>query len=414
MSLRDNFTFQKIVSKIFDPNPPQIIFGDTDKNYKEIKICDDSCSLNLDRYRKVEYPMKNVNIYRDISEINNKRIVIDLGINIAKPMTKCDSGVDPCVHFGDGAYYLKQIIIQKSARFLNYKEYPLELNLIHQSKEHDGTFLIICVILSPDSTDLLGDGKSGLLFDEIFNDVDVIIKSKTAFNELGKYDDRRLKIGELLPTGDSITFETYEFKNKYWNSGNVDGFTKMVILNKVCKVSCKFLLSFAKNILEKPIAEWTSFCDGKGGIPKNVQYDPRTNSGEIQIYQGRLRTDIIEGYEIGEQRRPAVVETKKDESSTNTNTYYILMLSGFILFCVFELLYAIALMSAFRRGKIYYLYNLIFILLFSTCIVTIYFYKTIYIYYIIWILVVIYTITRLFYDEIKLLLQRHFIFFRSS
>ncbi len=400
MSLRDNFTFQKIVSKIFDPNPPQIIFGDTDKNYKEIKICDDSCSLNLDRYRKVEYPMKNVNIYRDISE---KRIVIDLGINIAKPMTKCDSGIDPCVHFGDGAYYLKQIIIQKSARFLNYKEYPLELNLIHQSKEHDGTFLIICVILSPDSADLLGDGKSGLLFDEIFNDIDVIVKSKTAFNELGKYNDRQLKIGELLPTGDSITFETYEFKNKYWNTGNVDGFTKMVILNKVCKVSCKFLLSFAKNILEKPIVEWTSFCDGKGGIPKNVQYDPRMNSGEIQIYQGRLRTDIIEGYEIGEQRRPAVVETKKDESSTNTRIYYILMLIGFMIICLSEIVYGII----FKLWE-YFLYNLVFIILFGLCITSMYFYKVSYIYYIIWILIIIYVIIQFFLIDIYQLLQRYF------
>lgn len=319
MPSSNKYTYRNTSSKIFEEEPTQIIFQDNDKNYQGLTMCNDSCSIDMSRYEVIRKNFEDVNIYVDSSDIDDKKLVIDfdistdqVDINKKKLKLKCNKNNTAvnCMVFGDKEYFLKQIIIKKSTRFLNYNEYPLELNLIHQNMEHKKNFLIVCVMLSPGSDDFLNGTINNVFFDTILANekiMDAITASSenTAFGEflkkgaMGSVATTSFKVGDLLPdfsNEKNINFTSYDFENKF------NGKTKMLILNKVCRISCDMLSKFANKVLgitdEKyKDTDWYRYCDkkDKSAIPKAVSYDI-TKKNKTKIFQSTI--PIVEEFDM--------------------------------------------------------------------------------------------------------------------
>jgi hypothetical protein len=378
---RDDYTHDIVNSKITEANPLQILFDDTDKNYRGLNVCTDSCTINISRYATLKTKVSDIDIYRDASNIDDKKLVIDFDINIHE-MKKgvCNkknekNNPNQCMIFGGEEYYLKQVVIKKSTRFINYSQYPLELNLIHQNVEFKNKFVIICVILTPNSKDLLNGTKENTFFDILFtnnNDgpkiMEAILKEKHGFKQYAsnhKIGNMRFTVNELLPDLDNdknISFETYKFKNKYWTSdtGNENGYTQMLILNKASRISCDFLKFFADKVMGQvendfKDTDWYNYCVLKdtNAIPKKIKYD-ETLKKDIQVYQykGPINSggDVVEGFDMtGVKNKETVVVVKKKENEgdmgAKSDTKFDDLLGG----------------NAFGKGIVLLLYLILFI-----------------------------------------------------
>lgn len=282
-----------------ESKPVPLILGDNDSNYKPILVCTDSCYLDLTKYSNMTRMIKDLDI-----SINNKQIIIDLNVDIKK--TTVDF-----IQFGNEVYYLKQIIIQKSNRFVNYREYPLEINLIHLAK--NGNYLIIQVFLSPNSNDML---TKNILIEKMFIDEEFWKEGNDGISSLIRdnskkylrlYGNTEIAFDSFLPIKKQVSFETYEFTNKFKTK------TRMVILNTVCNVSCDFLQAFAKNVIgmsgsEYERSEWGKYCDGGEieQLPKQVKYN---GMNEIKIERGN--TIFIEKFDLQKGSSGMLVKEKE-------------------------------------------------------------------------------------------------------
>ncbi len=355
-----------------ESKPIPLILGDNDPNYKPILVCTDSCYLDLTKYSNMMRMIKDLNI-----SINNKQIIIDLNVDIKK------ATVD-FIQFGNEVYYLKQIIIQKSNRFVNYREYPLEINLIHLAK--NGNYLIIQVFLSPNSNDML---TKNIMIEKMFVDeefwkdrekmsIGVLIRDNSK-KYLRLYGNTEISFDSFLPIKKLVSFETYEFTNKFKTK------TRMVILNTVCNVSCDFLQAFAKNVIGMPSeeyeqSEWGKYCNGGeiDQLPKQVKYN---GMNEIKIERGN--TIFIEKFDL--QKGSSGILVKEEELLSEKRIYglnillaiivaikaissifmttFLGQLSKKIILGLFELLFIILLVLVFQNVQRRFMLFVIIILL---------------------------------------------------